>query len=109
VGANRVGDIARRHPSLTNLPVVVRTLPAGQRYTFRSLSNVKSSRLKVPSSRFDLSITGMCGAIFFSLRSSSASPLSRRPYPPSAAWALILTAAPFDRSEKTSLPGRWRW
>src|ERR1700730_10607270 len=30
-----------------------------------------SSRLKVPSSRFDLSITGMCGAIFFSLTSQS--------------------------------------
>src|SRR6516225_10423540 len=29
-----------------------------------SLSNVKSSREKVPSWRFDLSITGMCGAIF---------------------------------------------
>jgi hypothetical protein len=28
---------------------------------------VKSSHEKVPSSRFDLSITGMCGAIFFSL------------------------------------------
>jgi hypothetical protein len=28
--------------------------------------NLKASRLKVPSSRFDLSITGMCGAIFFS-------------------------------------------
>jgi hypothetical protein len=33
---------------------------------FRSWSNLKSSREKVPSSRFDLSMTGMCGAIFFS-------------------------------------------
>ena len=56
-------------PSLTSLPVVVRVLPAGQMYTFRPLSNVKSSRLKIPSSRFDLSITGMCGAIFLSLTS----------------------------------------
>src|SRR6266436_9228298 len=56
-------------PSLTTLPVVGRTLPAGQTYTLRSLSNVKSSRLKVPSSCFDLSITGMCGAIFLSLTS----------------------------------------
>src|SRR5262249_22119123 len=30
-------------PSLTSLPVVVSVLPAGQMYTFRSLSNVKSS------------------------------------------------------------------
>src|SRR6516162_5718189 len=30
---------------------------------FRSWSNLKSSREKVPSSRFDLSMTGMCGAI----------------------------------------------
>jgi hypothetical protein len=44
-------------PSLTSLPVVVRILFAGQMYTLRSLSNLKSSRLKVPSSRFDLSIT----------------------------------------------------
>ena len=36
---------------------------------FRSLSNVKSSRLNVPSSRFDLSTTGICGAIFASLTS----------------------------------------
>jgi hypothetical protein len=34
---------------------------------FCSWSNLKSSREKVPSSRFDLSMTGMCGAIFFSL------------------------------------------
>src|SRR6266508_4240180 len=34
---------------------------------FRSWSNLKSSREKVPSSRFDLSMTGMCGTIFFSL------------------------------------------
>src|SRR5258708_18448519 len=54
-------------PSLTSLPVVVSVLPAGQVYRFRSLSNVKSSRLKIPSSRTDLSFTGMCGAIFFSL------------------------------------------
>src|SRR5262249_4853284 len=53
-------------PSLTGLPVVLRILPAGQTYTLRSLSNVKSFRLNVPSSRFDLSITGICGAIFFS-------------------------------------------
>src|SRR5262245_44369415 len=32
---------------------------------------LKSSRLKVPSSRFDLSITGMCGAILASLTSQS--------------------------------------
>src|SRR6476620_12627409 len=56
-------------PSLTRLPVVVRALPAGQVYRLRSLSKVKSSRLKVPSSRLDLSITGMCGAIFLSLTS----------------------------------------
>src|SRR5262249_41873158 len=56
-------------PSLTNLPVVVRVLPAGQMYRLRSLSNLKSSRLKIRSSRFDLSITGMCGAIFLSLTS----------------------------------------
>src|SRR5437660_9332888 len=31
---------------------------------FRSWSKLKSSREKVPSSRFDLSMTGMCGAIF---------------------------------------------
>src|SRR5262245_27549580 len=58
-------------PSLTSLPVVVGVLPAGQVYTFPFWSNVKSSRLKVPSSRFDLSITGMCGAIFLSLTSHS--------------------------------------
>src|SRR5438046_2277325 len=29
----------------------------------RSLSNKKSSREKVPSSRFDLSMTGMCGTM----------------------------------------------
>jgi hypothetical protein len=40
-----------------------------QMYTLRSLSNVKSTRLKVPSSRFDLSITGMCGAMSLSLTS----------------------------------------
>ena len=56
-------------PSLTSLPVVVRVLPAGQMYRLRSLSNLKSSRLKVPFSRLDLSITGMCGAIFLSLTS----------------------------------------
>src|SRR5678815_2627930 len=56
-------------PSLTSLPVVERVFPAGQMYTLRSLSNVKSSRLNVPSSRFDLSITGICGAMFFSLTS----------------------------------------
>jgi hypothetical protein len=33
------------------------------------LSKVKSSREKVPSSRLDLSITGICGAIFLSLTS----------------------------------------
>ena len=33
------------------------------------MSKVKSSREKVPSSRLDLSMTGMCGAIFFSLTS----------------------------------------
>ncbi len=32
-----------------------------------TLRVAKSSREKVPSSRFDLSMTGMCGAIFFSL------------------------------------------
>src|SRR6266853_1455661 len=31
---------------------------------FCSLSKLKSSRLKVPSSRFDLSTTGICGANF---------------------------------------------
>src|SRR5262249_16061732 len=44
---------------------------------FRSWSNLKSSCEKVPSSRFDLSMTGMCGAIFFSLTiqlSASADP-----------------------------------
>src|ERR671934_2262364 len=56
-------------PSLTSLPVVVRVLPAGQMYTLRSLSNAKSSRLNVPSSRLDFSMTGMCGAIFLSLTS----------------------------------------
>jgi hypothetical protein len=38
-------------------------------YTLRSLSNLKSSRLKVPFSRFNLSMTGMCGAISLSLTS----------------------------------------
>src|SRR5882672_10258388 len=37
----------------------------------RSLSNKKSSREKVPSSRFDLSMTGTCGAIPCSLTSQS--------------------------------------
>ena len=60
------GHLRSVSPSLTNLPVVVRVLPAGHVYTLRCLSNVKSSRLKVPSSRLDLSMTGMCGAIFLS-------------------------------------------
>ena len=45
------------------LRVLARVFPAGHVQTSRSLSKVKSSRLKVPSSRFDLSMTGMCGAI----------------------------------------------
>src|SRR6202048_1400896 len=65
------GHVKSVSPSLTNVPVVRRVLPAGQMYTSRSLSNLKSSRLKAPSSRFDLSIPGMCGAIFFSLTSQS--------------------------------------
>src|SRR5260221_9557242 len=79
----RACQIRSVSPSLTNLPVVARTLPAGQTYTFRSLSNVKSSRLKVPSSRFDLSITGMCGAIFLSLTSQFR--FAPEPYAVSAA------------------------
>src|ERR1035438_6338350 len=34
----------------------MRILFAGQMYTLRSLSNLKSSRLKVPSSRFDSAV-----------------------------------------------------
>src|SRR5260370_19832013 len=44
---------------------------------------VKRSRLKVPSSRFDLSITGMCGAIFLSLTSQFR--FAPEPYAVSAA------------------------
>src|SRR5215510_14199317 len=53
----------------TILPVVVSVLNAGQMYTLRDLSKVKSSREKVPSSRLERSQTGMCGAICFSLTS----------------------------------------
>src|SRR6266699_1710117 len=49
-------------PSCTR-PVVVSNLPLGQIYTLRSLSNVKSAHEKVPSSRWLMSQTGICGVI----------------------------------------------
>src|SRR5437763_571048 len=49
-------------PSCTR-PVVVSNLPLGQIYTLRSLSNVKSAREKLPSSRWLMCQTGICGVI----------------------------------------------
>jgi len=45
------------------MPVVRSALPFGHRYSFFSLSNVKSLRENVPSSRLPLSQTGMCGVM----------------------------------------------
>jgi hypothetical protein len=53
-------------PSFTSVPVVVDLFPAGQAYVSVPSSYRKSAREKVPSSRFDLSMTGMCGVICFS-------------------------------------------
>src|SRR2546426_2487973 len=58
---------------------------------FRSWSNLKSSREKVPSSRFDLSMTGMCGAIFFSLTIQLS--VSAEPYAVSAARYGVIALA----------------
>src|SRR6516164_6755770 len=71
-------------PSLTSLPVVVSVLPAGQVYRFRSLSNVKSSRLKIPSSRTDLSIRNVWRNLLLvddpvERRSRSVSAIGRQP------------------------------
>jgi hypothetical protein len=57
---------------VASLPVVLKTLRAGQMYTLRCVSKLKSSRLKVPSSRWDLSLTGICGAILASVAVRSA-------------------------------------
>src|SRR6266536_4585561 len=51
-------------PSWTR-PVLVRSLPSGQMWTLRSLSNVKSARENVPSSRTLMSQTGICGVMPF--------------------------------------------
>ena len=68
----------------TNLPVVVSIL-ALARWAHVNvtsfLSNVKSSRLNLPLSRFDLSITRTCGSIFLSLTSQlRLRLLNLRPY-----------------------------
>lgn len=43
------------------------SLPPGLVYVRSFALNVKSGRLKVPSSRLAFSQTGMCGSMFFSL------------------------------------------